>query len=125
MFALTLLVYFLALIVDRASTDRAKNLAALSAVVLLIGILAFFKSLSLQASDFAGHLLVPLGISYYTFKLVSYVLDVYRDKISAEKNFAAVALYVAFFPQILCGPIQRAPDFLQQVRTRLSAGLNA
>jgi D-alanyl-lipoteichoic acid acyltransferase DltB (MBOAT superfamily) len=50
---------------------------------------------------------------------------VYWGKIRAEQNFAAVALYSAFFPQILSGPIQRAPDFLEQLKTRISSGLNA
>lgn len=60
--------------------------------------------------------LVPLGISYYTFKVVSYLLDVYWRKMEAEKDFIAFALYVSFFPQILSGPIQRAADFLPQVK---------
>jgi alginate O-acetyltransferase complex protein AlgI len=59
---------------------------------------------------------LPLGISYYTFKLISYVVDVYWEKVPAERDFVAFATYVAFFPQIVAGPIQRSGDFLEQVR---------
>jgi len=127
LFVLTALVYFLAIAADRASSGRARRIAALSAVVLLVGILTGFKSLPHWQNSSAGfihNLAVPLGISYYTFKLISYVLDVYWEKMPAEKNFAALALYTSFFPQILSGPIQRAPDFLEQLKTRISAGLN-
>jgi alginate O-acetyltransferase complex protein AlgI len=136
LFGLTLLAFFLAIAVDRVSTDRAKTIATVIAVVLFVGILTVFKLLSVltltvfphfgnSASGVARYLLMPLGISYYTFKLVSYVLDVYWGKVRAERDLAAVALYVAFFPQILSGPIQRAPDFLEQAKTRLASGLDA
>jgi len=61
-------------------------------------------------------LLAPLGVSYYTFKLVSYLVDVYWEKIPAERNVVAFLLYPVFFPQIVSGPIQRARDFLPQVK---------
>jgi D-alanyl-lipoteichoic acid acyltransferase DltB (MBOAT superfamily) len=127
LFALTALVYFLAIAADRASSDRARKVAAMSAVVLLAGVLAGFKSLQYwgnSSSGFLRNLAVPLGISYYTFKLISYILDVYWGKMTAERNFAALALYASFFPQILSGPIQRSPDFLDQLKTRISSGLN-
>jgi D-alanyl-lipoteichoic acid acyltransferase DltB (MBOAT superfamily) len=127
LFILTALVYFAAIAADRASSDRARKIAAMSAVVLLAGILTGFKSLpdwGTSSSGFFHDLAIPLGISYYTFKLISYVLDVYWGKMPAERSFADLALYAAFFPQILSGPIQRAPDFLKQLKTRISAGLN-
>lgn len=62
------------------------------------------------------NLTVPLGLSYYTFKLISYVVDVSKGKIPAEKHLGYFALYVSFFPQILCGPIERAENFLPQLR---------
>ena len=89
----------------------------MSAIVLLVGILTCFKALPHLGNSSSGllhNLIVPLGISYYTFKLISYVLDVYWERMRAEKNFAALALYASFFPQIISGPIQRAPDFLEQ-----------
>jgi len=135
MFVLTLLVYLLAVAMDRASPARSRRFALIAAITFLVVVLSAFKSLwlltdlvaPLRANStlgFTSSLAVPLGISYYTFKLISYVLDVYWGKIKAERNFEALALYVAFFPQIPAGPIQRAPDFLAQMKTRLSSGLN-
>lgn len=61
--------------------------------------------------------LLPLGISYYTFRLISYIVDVYWEKIPAERNFVDFATYVAFFPHIVAGPIQRGGDFLEQIHS--------
>ena len=96
-----------------------KRLILSIAVVLNIGILAFLKYYNFFAgslNDLLGsfgismsvpslRLFLPLGISFYTFQSVGYVVDVYREKISAEKNPAKVALFVSFFPQIVQGPI--------------------
>ena len=61
-------------------------------------------------------LLVPIGISFYTFKTISYVVEVYRRRIHAERNPGILALYVAFFPQVLAGPIDRPNDLIPQLR---------
>ena len=61
-------------------------------------------------------LAIPIGISFYSFKLLSYLLDVYWERASAEKSFIVLGAHVFFFPQILCGPIQRAGDFAEQLR---------
>ena len=93
-----------------------------------LGILVFFKYagflgnnivslaqvLGVQASWTTLHLVLPLGISFYTFQTISYTLDVYHQRIPAEANFARVALYVSFFPQLVAGPIERASDLLPQ-----------
>ena len=63
-----------------------------------------------------GNPLLPLGISYYTFRLISYIADVYWEKIPAERSFIYFATYVSFFPHIVAGPIQRSGDFLGQIR---------
>lgn len=60
-------------------------------------------------------LMLPAGISFYTFKSMSYVIDVYNGKVSAEKNFLKYALFVSFFPQIIAGPIDRADNLLAQI----------
>lgn len=60
-------------------------------------------------------IILPVGISFYTFQSLSYVLDVYRQKYAAEKSFSKVALYIAFFPQLVAGPIVKAGDFLPQL----------
>ncbi len=63
----------------------------------------------------AFHVLLPVGISFYTFKSLSYAIDVYRGAITPERHLGFFALYVAFFPQLLAGPIERATRFLPQL----------
>ncbi len=59
-------------------------------------------------------LLLPVGISFYTFQVIGYIVDVYRGNIQAEKNFLTYALFVSFFPQLVAGPIERAKNLLPQ-----------
>ncbi len=65
----------------------------------------------------ALHLILPVGISFYTFQTMSYSIDVYRGKISAEHDPVVFALFVAFFPQLVAGPIERPQDLLPQLKT--------
>src|SRR6185437_2060173 len=60
--------------------------------------------------------LLPIGISYYTFMAIGYSIDVYNEEIPAEKNFGIVALFLSFFPLVLSGPIERAPNMLPQFK---------
>ena len=94
----------------KLKSDRLKKWVVFGSVFANLGILFLFKYIPF-------HLLVPVGISFYTFQALSYTADVYREKIEAEKNFFRYALYVSFFPTILSGPIQRAADFLPQLKT--------
>lgn len=59
--------------------------------------------------------ILPVGISFYTFQALSYTMDVYRDEIYAEKNFCQYALFVSFFPQLVAGPIERSKNLLKQL----------
>lgn len=61
------------------------------------------------------NLLLPVGISFYTFQALGYLIDVYRDDIKAEKNFITYALFVSFFPQLVAGPIERSKNMLKQI----------
>ena len=103
----------------KTELKRKKQRIAVFAAVLNIGILAFLKYYNFFADNLNGllewgnvssripalKLLLPLGISFYTFQSVGYVVDVYREKIEPETNFAKYALFVSFFPQIIQGPI--------------------
>jgi alginate O-acetyltransferase complex protein AlgI len=96
-----------------------------------LGFLGFFKytnffvsnSLALAhwlgwpVPDWTVHVILPLGISFHTFQGISYTLDVYHRKVQAVSSFADFALFVAFFPQLVAGPIVRAIDFLPQMVT--------
>jgi alginate O-acetyltransferase complex protein AlgI len=64
------------------------------------------------------HVIVPIGISFYTFEAISYTVDVYRRKIRAERNLLNFLVFILFFPHLVAGPIVRAGDFLPQVRRR-------
>lgn len=64
-------------------------------------------------------LLLPIGISFYTFMAIGYLVDVYNEEIKAEKNFGLITLFLSFFPLVLSGPIERAPSMLPQFRHKL------
>lgn len=101
-------------------------------IILNLGILLTYKYLAfigdqLRAGmDMLGigieiptfELLLPVGISFYTFQALGYIIDVYRGTISAEKSLARYALFVAFFPQLVAGPIERAGNLLPQFHSR-------
>ncbi|MFR7871049.1 MAG: MBOAT family protein, partial [Fenollaria timonensis] len=61
--------------------------------------------------------LLPVGISFYTFQALGYIVDVYRGEIKAERNFINYALFVSFFPQLVAGPIERSKNLLTQIDT--------
>ena len=92
--------------------------------------LATFKYLGFFVTEFAEllerlgfnanmpvlEIVLPVGISFYTFQTIGYVVDVYRGKVPAERNSSIYALYVAFFPQLVAGPIERAAHMIPQFR---------
>ncbi len=77
---------------------------------------AFAPLISLPADSALLHIVMPLGVSFYTFKAISYLLDVRRGVLEAETHPGMVATYLAFFPQMMAGPIERAPSLLPQLR---------
>ncbi len=107
---------------------RRKAIVAIAVSMLLV-VLAFFKYYgfflsSLQELLFAIgwqrdlpflQIVLPVGISFFTFQAISYVVDVYRDEVRARQNASDVLLYISFFPQLVAGPIVRASDFLPQL----------
>lgn len=112
----------------KRQTKCKKAIVALS-FILNLAVLFFFKyshfaarlvtaffarlQIGIQVSGF--DVLLPVGISFYTFQALSYTMDVYRDEIYAEKNFFRYALFVSFFPQLVAGPIERSKNLLQQL----------
>ena len=74
-----------------------------------------FSFFSIQLHVPVVDVLLPVGISFYTFQALSYTVDVYRDDIYAEKNFVRYALFVSFFPQLVAGPIERSKNLLKQI----------
>lgn len=66
------------------------------------------------------HIVLPIGISFYTFQMISYLVDVYRKEVPAQRNFISLALYISMFPQLIAGPIVRYSTVAEQVHTRKS-----
>ncbi len=120
----------------------ARRATLLASLALNIGLLGYFKYSGLittSCSSFAPegsapngevalpHLLLPIGISFYTFMSMSYTIDVYRRRLQPERDFLRFACYLAFFPHLVAGPIVRGGEFLYQFgrRRRLRAGVFA
>ncbi len=118
--------YFAARVIAAApgsATARRKGILSLS-LLLNLGLLGYFKYGGFVAQNIATsglwqfvdpEIVLPIGISFYTFQSMSYTIDVYRGDIPAEKSFVRLACYIAFFPQLVAGPIVRARDFLYQL----------
>ena len=125
--------YFICLRLEKASLESArKKLVALSLIGNL-GLLFYFKYLiffsntaigfasliGIELDPIALKIILPLGISFYTFQTISYTVDVYRRVIQAERNFLLYASYVTFFPQLVAGPILRGREVMHQLRDKL------
>jgi alginate O-acetyltransferase complex protein AlgI len=85
-------------------------------IIICIVVLFGFKYGSQFSNMLSFRLLMPLGISYYTFQAISYLIDIYSDKTTAERNFWFFAVYMSFFPKLFVGPIERAEPFIEQLR---------
>ncbi len=112
----TAVYYGLGLLMGRfeaAGKERASVAVKVAGIVLGVCLLAGFKYLGLFT---ARSIVVPVGLSFFTFKLISYVLEIGRGRIDPCRNFISFALYVSFFPTILSGPIDRPQKFLPQLR---------
>jgi D-alanyl-lipoteichoic acid acyltransferase DltB (MBOAT superfamily) len=126
----TVVDFTTAIAMQNARTERARRLAMVTALVINLGILGTVKYLDFLISNVVGltgffgieiptyalGLILPIGISFYTFQSVGYTLDVYNRRIEAEKDFITYAQYVSFFPQLVAGPIERGGHMLPQFR---------
>ncbi|MGZ3861585.1 MAG: MBOAT family O-acyltransferase [Bacteroidia bacterium] len=113
----------------RAKPEKAKSFLTISILVNL-GVLGFFKyynffissfckvleAFDLHASESTLQIILPVGISFYTFQALSYTIDVYRKKIEPEYNLPIYLAFISFFPQLVAGPIERAQHMLPQFR---------
>lgn len=125
--------YFIAQKMILVSKKIRKILLYLS-VCSNVGLLIFFKYLyfihdnlsyvssvfGLQVPPIGFNIILPLGISFYTFQTISYTVDVYRGHLQPEKNFLAFASFVTFFPQLIAGPVLRAGEVIPQLKERHS-----
>ena len=128
LFTITVDYFFGFMVGKYRETDRRRAKAyMIAAIVINLAILGFFKYANLALDTVAAltgaklaHLNValPVGISFYTFQALSYVIDVYRMDANAQRNFTAFGTYVTLFPQLIAGPIVRYQDVDDQLRSR-------
>ena len=131
----TLVDYIGGLVIDRAQRNSTRKLALCMSVGVNLSLLGVFKyyNFFLRNVTSFGHafgydlqfiyinVILPVGISFYTFQSLSYTFDVYARKLRAQPNLFRYALYVAFFPQLEAGPIERAARFVPQLQTDKTA----
>jgi len=129
LFISTVVDYFAAKRIGNTDSERIRRAALAMSLCANLGILGFFKyfnfftdsaiqllaSLDLTISRPILDIVLPVGISFYTFQTLSYTIDVYRGKLTPCRDFATFALYVSFFPQLVAGPIERAERLLPQL----------
>lgn len=127
MFATIIVNYFLAILIEKAKGNGAKKTYMFFAALFSLGCLAYFKYANFFLANVhyvtgvsLGLLKValPIGISFYTFQVLSYTIDVYRGDVKAQKNPITLATYVTLFPQLIAGPIVRYIDVEQQLISR-------
>lgn len=125
--------YFFGLWIGRMQSKHRMRLAVTTCVFLNLLLLGYFKYFNFAVeiansllNRFAGgahtlsfrEIALPVGISFYTFQALSYVVDVYRGTIQAQKNIFHLALYISFFPQLIAGPIVKYHDVCEQIENR-------
>lgn len=131
----TFVTYLSGILIDRSDKTGGgnalslKKLWVLLSLFLNLSILFFFKyfyfavdninillsSLHIQLIQPKFDIILPVGISFYTFQALSYTIDIYRKEVYAERNFLKYALFVSFFPQLVAGPIERSKNLLVQI----------
>lgn len=126
----TIVSYTAARLIENAAAEKKKKICLAAALTASLGVLFFFKYYNFFAASFAEAMqrfaieihpktlavIVPVGISFYTFQTLSYVIDVYRGVVPAEHHFGQYAAFISFFPQLVAGPIERSKNLLPQIR---------
>lgn len=122
--------FYLARAIAKSRSNNSRRLLLITSLILNLGLLSYFKYGDFVLESFssllglvgvtyqapASDIVLPLGISFYTFETISYLCDVYRGRIKPWNSFLDYALFLTFFPHLVAGPIVRAADFLPQCR---------
>lgn len=131
--ASTLVDFFVGQAIYTSDSDRKRKIWLWISVLFNIGLLGFFKYYNFFVGswvDFISvfgyelkstwtlQIILPVGISFYTFQTMSYSLDIYYKRLTPTKNFISFATFVSFFPQLVAGPIERASNLLSQITTK-------
>jgi alginate O-acetyltransferase complex protein AlgI len=128
--ASTVVDYYCARLIDSSASERRRKLALIASLVSNIGFLGFFKyfnffsdslhvallSVGVDVSQRTLDILLPPGISFYTFQAIAYIVDVHARKLPATRNLLDYALFISFFPHLIAGPIQQPSHLLPQIQ---------
>ncbi|MFV0144774.1 MBOAT family protein [Empedobacter stercoris] len=126
----TLLDYYSGIKIEEATSQNLKKIWLTISIGINLGFLGFFKYYNFFADSFAEMLngfglnvhpwtlqiILPVGISFYTFHGLSYIIDIYYNRIKAERNIVDYSVFVSFFPLLVAGPIERATHLLPQIK---------
>ncbi len=127
MIAIVMIDYIAAILLDKYSSNKIRRLIIVLTVILNIGTLFYFKYMGFTVSVInrltslsipVPNIVLPIGISFYTFQAISYVIDVYRKEVKANKNPFNVLLYASMFPQLVAGPIVRYKTVAEEIEKR-------
>ena len=119
--------YVFGLLIEAWRGTKLSKLFLILSLVTSLGLLGYFKYADFFISNFNAvtglsvsllKIALPIGISFYTFQILSYTVDVYRGEVKAQRNFISLATYVALFPQLIAGPIVRYSDVAAQLESR-------
>ncbi len=119
--------YVLGLLIEKFRAMPLGKLFLIVSAAISLGLLGYFKYVDFFISNFNAvfglsvpllRIALPIGISFYTFQLLSYTIDVYRGTVAAQRNFITLAAYIAMFPQLIAGPIVRYSDVAAQLKSR-------
>lgn len=122
-----LLGYVFGLIIEKLNKGKLRNLVLALSVVTSLGMLGYFKYADFFIDNFNKvtglsvpflKVSLPIGISFYTFQMLSYEVDVWRENVKAQKNLVNLAAYISMFPQLIAGPIVRYKDVAEQLESR-------
>ena len=129
-FGTTLISWVASNIIERTAKSGVRKFWLTITLIVCLGVLFFYKYFNFLAGSVVGlityfggtpspialNLILPVGVSFYTFQTLSYVIDVYRGDVKTEKNFFFFALFVSFFPQLVAGPIERPGNLIPQLK---------
>lgn len=136
--AATLIFYYLGIAIYHAKNEKMSSWLTTTGILAGVGLLFYFKYFGFFVKSFVDlinacglkvgvhefNTVMPLGISFFTFKLISYIIEVHRKRIEPTYDFIAFATYVAFFPTIMSGPIDRPNTFIPQLQKKRTFNYN-
>ena len=120
--------YVFGLLIEKSTSQRNRMIVLIFSVLFNVGMLGYFKYADFFITNFNAvtglnlpllKIALPIGISFYTFQIMSYVIDVYRGKAKVQYNLFTLATYISMFPQLIAGPIVRYADVAEQLEHRV------